>query len=249
MKRLSSFVLTLVAVVALTAGSAVAATVANGGFESGTLAGWTVVNEAGGSGNWFNYSGTSSPLSGSTIPAPPQGTHAAITDQTGPGSHILLQNIALEAGMKHSLSFDLYYNNQAGVFFSPDSLSYNVFPNQQYRVDLLRQGAPPDSVAPGDVLATLFQTRPGDPVSLAPTVKTFDLTRFAGSTVRLRFAEVDNQSNFQAGVDAVAVVSKPATPTSKDQCKKGGWRTLADDHGRPFKNQGDCVSFVVAHRH
>jgi hypothetical protein len=31
----------------------------------------------------------------------------------------------------------------------------------------------------------------------------------------------------------------PALPTSKDQCKNGGWQ----DFGI-FKNQGDCVSFV-----
>jgi hypothetical protein len=31
-----------------------------------------------------------------------------------------------------------------------------------------------------------------------------------------------------------------ATPTSKDQCKHGGWRTYG-----VFKNQGDCVSFVA----
>ena len=29
-------------------------------------------------------------------------------------------------------------------------------------------------------------------------------------------------------------------PTSKDQCKNGGWRTFGG-----FKNQGDCVSFVA----
>jgi hypothetical protein len=34
-------------------------------------------------------------------------------------------------------------------------------------------------------------------------------------------------------------------PTDKDQCKKGGWRNLADDQGEPFKNQGQCVSFVM----
>jgi hypothetical protein len=34
-------------------------------------------------------------------------------------------------------------------------------------------------------------------------------------------------------------------PTSKDDCKDGGWRNLTDDTGRPFKNQGDCVSFVA----
>lgn len=33
-------------------------------------------------------------------------------------------------------------------------------------------------------------------------------------------------------------------PTDKDQCKKGGWKNLQDDTGKPFKNQGDCVSFV-----
>jgi probable HAF family extracellular repeat protein len=31
-------------------------------------------------------------------------------------------------------------------------------------------------------------------------------------------------------------------PTSKDQCKKGGWQTF--NTPRSFKNQGDCVSFV-----
>jgi hypothetical protein len=38
----------------------------------------------------------------------------------------------------------------------------------------------------------------------------------------------------------VAVVDAPSLPTSKDQCKNGGWRTFG-----VFKNQGDCVSFVA----
>jgi hypothetical protein len=28
-------------------------------------------------------------------------------------------------------------------------------------------------------------------------------------------------------------------------CKKGGWRTLTDMFGTPFKNQGDCVSYLA----
>jgi hypothetical protein len=32
-------------------------------------------------------------------------------------------------------------------------------------------------------------------------------------------------------------------PTSKDDCKKGGWQTF--DTPRKFKNQGDCVSYVA----
>ena len=38
----------------------------------------------------------------------------------------------------------------------------------------------------------------------------------------------------------VIVHDAPPRPTSKDQCKNGGWR----DFG-VFKNQGDCVSFVA----
>jgi hypothetical protein len=34
-------------------------------------------------------------------------------------------------------------------------------------------------------------------------------------------------------------------PTSKEQCKKGGWKNF----GTTFKNQGQCVSFVEAEKH
>jgi hypothetical protein len=35
-----------------------------------------------------------------------------------------------------------------------------------------------------------------------------------------------------------------AGPTTKDQCKNGGWQTFTSP---AFKNQGDCVSFVATH--
>lgn len=35
-----------------------------------------------------------------------------------------------------------------------------------------------------------------------------------------------------------------APPTSKEQCKDGGWQSFNDPS---FKNQGDCVSYVVSH--
>jgi hypothetical protein len=38
----------------------------------------------------------------------------------------------------------------------------------------------------------------------------------------------------------VAIRDVPALPTTKDQCKNGGWRAYG-----VFKNQGDCVSFVA----
>ena len=35
------------------------------------------------------------------------------------------------------------------------------------------------------------------------------------------------------------------TPTSKEACMKGGWRTMGDANGTMFKNQGDCVSYAA----
>ena len=38
----------------------------------------------------------------------------------------------------------------------------------------------------------------------------------------------------------LVVVDAPPLPTSKEQCKRGGWQAYG-----VFKNQGDCVSFVA----
>jgi hypothetical protein len=36
-----------------------------------------------------------------------------------------------------------------------------------------------------------------------PTTRMFDLSRWAGSTIRLRFAQVDNRGPLRAGIDDV----------------------------------------------
>jgi hypothetical protein len=183
--------------------------VPNGGFETGDFTHWNGANQISGSGDWFVYEGAESPLSAFRIAAPPQGNFAATTDQENPGSHILYRNIKLESGMRHELSFYLYYRNRAGEFFARDTLDFRVEPNQQYRVDLLRPKADPFTVDPEVIRARLFRTGVGDPNRKQPTLMTFNLTRFAGDTVRLRFAEVDNQGFFQASVDRVRVTSEP----------------------------------------
>jgi YVTN family beta-propeller protein len=42
-----------------------------------------------------------------------------------------------------------------------------------------------------------------------------------------------------SGPTGIAVTPPPRVPTSKDQCKNGGWRNFPQ-----FKNQGQCVAFV-----
>ncbi len=43
------------------------------------------------------------------------------------------------------------------------------------------------------------------------------------------------------GIVLAAIGLPPPEPTDMNQCKKNGWR----NYGEMFKNQGDCVSFVV----
>jgi hypothetical protein len=38
----------------------------------------------------------------------------------------------------------------------------------------------------------------------------------------------------------IAIVDAPPLPTSRDDCKNGGWR----NYGTTFQNQGQCVAFV-----
>ena len=188
----------------------VAANVSNGDFESGDFSGWKVANrrESGFEGDWFVYSGTTSPLNGFTVATPPQGDFAATTDQSDPGSHVLYRNIKLEAGMNHTLSFYLYYVNDNGEFITPNTLSFAREDNQQYRVDLMKPKSKPFSMKNDAIRENLFRTDVGDPNTLGPALMLFDLTPYAGKTVRLRFAEVDNQGNFLASVDDVKVSSE-----------------------------------------
>jgi hypothetical protein len=54
-------------------------------------------------------------------------------------------------------------------------------------------------------------------------------------------------ATFPVVVIPIAVTSTSARagaapPTAVQQCKDGGWQTLTDASGQPFKNQGQCIS-------
>jgi hypothetical protein len=187
-------------------GFARAAIVTNGDFETGNLNGWTSENSPTSTTNkWYAYSGTTTPFSFRTVHAPPQGSFAAITDQGGTGAHFLYQDVSLPpGGSVYQLSLLAYYDS-AAVIASPDSLDSTVVPNQQYRIDVIRPTAQINSVSSGDVLRTVFRTLAGDPQTLDPVQKLADLTPYAGQTVRLRLAEVDNELFFNASADAIAI--------------------------------------------
>lgn len=190
-----------------------AATVVNGDFETGTLAGWHSRDNPfppGSSGSWFAYTGTAPPLN-KAVPLPPHaaGNFAAITDGDNPGTRIIYQDIALEPNHSHLLSMLVYYETGTPLATpTPNTLDYSGLNNLQYRVDVINPAAAVESVNPSDILATAFATKPGDPQDLAPTIVTADLSSLAGRTVRLRLAEVD-YSRFRAGADSISIQSTP----------------------------------------
>ncbi|MFC2024831.1 hypothetical protein ACFLTG_00230 [Chloroflexota bacterium] len=202
--RVKYFMVTISVITALllTSSIALAATISNGNFETGNLNGWQETHTGG---QWVTYSGTSMP--GGSFYAPPEGRYAAATRQYGGSMQILYQDLVLDPGYYHELSFWLYYKNWYSRFYTPDTLLANTT-NQQYRIDLMDPNAPITSVSPGDVLTMLFRTEVGAPLSMAPTKVTFNLDSYAGQTVRLRFAVTDTMYYFAGAVDDVQIESE-----------------------------------------
>jgi hypothetical protein len=175
----------------------------NGTFEvpdlngdPGSLTGWHTFAQDNSAGQWEVQTpnvavGTStSPLSQTPVPAPPQGSFAAMLDQANfslpsqgfgqvfAGTHLLYQDIAIPANdplkpTTATLSFSLYFNSSA-AFSDPNAtpaLDYTntQVPNQQIRVDIMDPAASPIDVGSG-VLQNLFITTPSTPTVQPYTV-------------------------------------------------------------------------------
>lgn len=193
----------------------------NGGANSGSFAGWAITNT--GNGGIFAQTGTATPPPFVTSsPPPPAGSFAAMSSQGGPGSHILHQIVTLPAsGTDASFQVKVWYHMWASGFFTPNSLSETVFPNEQFRIDIMNPSAPLTDMGAG-ILLNVFRTKVGDPAVLPGYITVnANLGAFAGQSIRIRIAEVDNQSNFHASVDDVSLVASvnqpPAANAGPDQ--------------------------------
>jgi hypothetical protein len=193
----------------------------NGNFETGTFFGWTVVDLAGSSGNWFiDTPGTTTPFSGfatSAAGGSPHGNFYAVTDQTGPGTHALLQSFTVTPGSTVFLTFDMFANNQTELpaVMGPQGLNHVGAANQHARVDILLGAAGPFNTG-GGVVANLYIGSDPGPNPHPFTSYLFNISPFvaAGGTFQLRFAEVDNQLFFQQGVDNVSINTTVPEPTT-----------------------------------
>jgi hypothetical protein len=194
----------------------------NGDFETGDFSGWTVTDQADGSGSWYISSpGAVSPISGyATAANPAGGSSYAVTDQTGPGAHVLTQSFTVAPGTSSVVfSFQMFANDQsgAGPVVDPSGLDFTTggtfAPNQHARVDLLSGSAGAFDTGAG-VLANFYLGIDPGPTPNPYTNYSFDITALvaAGGTFQVRFGEVDNLLFFQHGVDNVSVDATNGVP-------------------------------------
>ena len=133
------------------------------------------------------------------------GNFYAVTSQSGPGSHVIAQNIFVDANATVvTLSFDMFANNRADLIIGSDLTTNSA--NQHARVDLLRSGADLFSTSGIDVIRNFIGDDSGS-IPNAYTSYSFDISQdviFGGDFI-IRFAQVDNRGPFNLGIDNISI--------------------------------------------
>ena len=172
--------------------------------------------------SWSSLDATRVEAVDPALQGPKAGEREALVSQGGPGSNLLLQDLKLKPGQRHRLSLWIQYRNHTGEFASPNTFDVSgelmkdgsgkggapTVDNQQLRVEVIKSSAPIRTVKRKQILATVLRTMPGDRPNSRWHRYGVNLTGYAGKTVTLRIAEVDNLGDFYVGVDAVKLKSK-----------------------------------------
>jgi hypothetical protein len=188
----------------------------NGGFETGTLADWSVATEAGsraGSG-FFVTNSTTTPLTGLTTVGAMTGSYYAVSDSTGSAASVLYQGFMVPGGPGSVvLSYSLFVNSGGSGTPTPaeicptPGLDYNCIPSQFGIVSLISGSTNLFSTTTGDL--TNFYEGVGTANNPNPyTNYSFNITSLVsgGGTYYVRIGEVNNVDTLNLGVDNVSVV-------------------------------------------
>ena len=186
----------------------------NGGFESGSLAGWTqsiAPSSSGTSGVFAN--GSNAPNSGqSTTVNANGGNFVYLTGQGGPGAYEIRQSFTLASAQTVTVKFDHFANNYGGEVFSGNGLDpFANLPVQFALVDLIPGATGAFSTA--GQIQSFYSGADGGANPNPWTSYSFNVNLGAG-TYAIRFAQADNQLFFTQGVDNVSVSGAIPEPAS-----------------------------------
>ena len=166
--------------------------IANGGFETGTLAGWAPVTNLQG-GQFYITDGPRAPFSSDSELPPYAGSFSAVADENGPGTFYMYQTVTVPAGVA---AVTLSWAHRVRNFYGYDN-------GQQFQVRICDTN--------NNVLATPFTTQSGDPLLGDWTLESYDMTAFAGRTVRVTFWVNVAKPYLEVYVDNVSVLMRLAT--------------------------------------
>ncbi|MEX1253262.1 MAG: S8 family serine peptidase [Dehalococcoidia bacterium] len=200
----------------------------NSGFEAGIqstklIPCWTGLDQAGSDGGWCIQAGSQLPsgdcdgFASGTFPTPPEGVQAAMTNASGPGSHLLYRCGVLDVG---TIVFRLFLANEAITYIPVQSLDYRRSPNQQFRADLVSaagMSADPFTLRPEHILANLYLTEEDEPSIFGYSLIAGTASAFVGQDVCLRFAVVDSfYARLHAGIDDVRFITRKEVAADTD---------------------------------
>lgn len=184
--------------------------ITNGGFEDGSLLGWSTASR-----NSFGAfavdDDTLSDLSGNSTVGPAVGSYFALSDAVWSGAQVLWQPVTIPPGSSVTISYRLFANSYAPITVGGANLDDTGSANQHARVDLV----PLDGFLanPYSTVNAINIWSGGGYVAqnASPTsyiLQVHEVTNIGrdGGTYVLRFGVVANQDVFNLGLDSVSVI-------------------------------------------
>ncbi len=200
--------------------------ITNGGFETGTFAGWTFVNNSSGWKNWAVSPSGAGGDEGIFVPVPTativqQGTRSAWNGVTGNANspYLLYQDITIPAGNSATMTWIDRFQMNHTQFCSTGCGTAT------YAVEILNTS--------NVLLQTLFivNAATNTNINTGYVNHSVNLTAYAGQTIRIRFratVTVSLQGPGQMEVDAVSVNTMPILAA---EVPIGGRITTANGNG------------------
>lgn len=218
----------ILAALALSGVALAAGTFANGNFEQGTYT-------ANGSGFETLYAGS-----------------GAITDWTVTSGSVDWIGTYWQAPSGTTMSLDLNGQGPGAI-----AQTFTTTPGDTYVVDFFLAGNPSGGPTTKNLIVDAsgshassqtysFSDSSATTGTMGWTAQTYSFVASADTTTLTFAADPGNTGPYGPALGDVTVTqTAPTAPSTGAACKDGGWQTMRDGNGLPFRNQGACVSFYA----